>query len=150
MEELELHVKRFYDLTLDELYGLLRVRSEVFIVEQNCVYQDVDGDDKIAIHAWLTRGEKIVAMLRVLPSGSHNLDGVSIGRVITTERGKGYGETIVRHGLRLAVEVFGASRVVIQSQEQAKGFYEKVGFRATSEPYMFEGLPHRDMVWEGE
>ena len=148
MEELQLHVKRFYELSLDELYALLRIRSEVFIVEQDCVYQDVDGDDKIAIHAWLTRGEKIVAMLRILPAGYHKMDSVSLGRVITTERGKGYGEVMVRHGLRLAVEMLGATCVKIQSQEQAKGFYAKVGFRPTSEPYMFEGLPPRGMIWE--
>ena len=60
--ELKLHKKAFNELTLDELYELLRVRSEVFVAEQNCVYQDMDGDDKQSIHLWLTKGEKVVAL----------------------------------------------------------------------------------------
>ena len=90
--ELKLHKKTFGGLTLDELYELLRVRSEVFVVEQNCVYQDMDGDDKEAIHVWITEGEKVVALARVCPAGVH-LPTISIGRVITTERGKGFKQT---------------------------------------------------------
>lgn len=146
---LTLHCKSFYELTLDELYALLRTRSYVFIVEQDCVYQDLDNDDQSALHAWLTRGDKIVAMLRICPAGKH-LEKVSLGRVITTERGLGFGEQMVKIGIRLAVERLGAKVIKIQSQEQAKGFYAKLGFRPTSEPYMHEGLPHRDMEWRAE
>ncbi len=70
------------------------MRSEVFVVEQNCVYQDLDGDDQKALHLWLTVGEKVVALARVCPTGTH-MEAVSIGRVITTERGKGYGKQIM-------------------------------------------------------
>ena len=83
-----LHRKRFRELTLDELYELLRVRSEVFVVEQECPYQDLDGDDRSSIHLWLTEGNKILALCRVCPAGTH-MEEVSIGRVVTTERGKG-------------------------------------------------------------
>ena len=86
-----LHKKTFGELTTDELYELLRVRSEVFVVEQNCVYQDMDGDDQCSIHLWLTQGERVVALARVCPAGTH-MQEVSIGRVITTDRGKGYGK----------------------------------------------------------
>ena len=82
-----LHKKTFQELTTDELYELLRVRSEVFVVEQNCVYQDMDGDDKNSIHLWLTVANRIVALARVCPAGTH-MKEISIGRVITTERGK--------------------------------------------------------------
>ena len=85
-----LHKKTFQELTTDELYELLRVRSEVFVVEQNCVYQDMDGDDQMSIHLWLTVADKLVALARVCPAGTH-MKEISIGRVITTERGKGYG-----------------------------------------------------------
>ena len=85
-----LHKKTFHELTVDELYELLRVRSEVFVVEQDCVYQDMDGDDQKAIHLWLTVADKVVALARVCPAGTH-MEEVSIGRVITTERNKGYG-----------------------------------------------------------
>lgn len=148
-EDLTLHCKPFYELTLDELYALLRTRGSVFIVEQDCVYQDLDNDDQTALHAWLTRGGRIVAMLRICPAGKH-LEEVSLGRVIATERGRGFGERMVKIGISLAVERLGAKVIKIQSQEQAKGFYAKLGFRPTSEPYMHEGLPHRDMEWRAE
>ena len=84
-----LHKKTFQELTTDELYELLRVRSEVFVVEQNCVYQDLDGDDQRSIHLWLSLEGKTVALARVCPAGTH-MHEISIGRVITTERGRGH------------------------------------------------------------
>mgnify|MGYP002624165038 CR=1 FL=1 len=123
-----LHKKTFQDLTTNELYELLRVRSEVFVVEQNCVYQDLDGDDQMSIHLWLTVAGKVVALARVCPAGTH-MKEISIGRVITTERGKGYGKQIMLHAIDVAVEHFGAKLIDIEAQEYAKGFYEGVGFR---------------------
>ncbi len=141
------HVKTFQELSTDELYALLRTRSQVFIVEQNSVYQDLDNDDQSAIHLWKTEGGKIVAMARVTPAGKH-LEENSIGRIITTERGKGLGLELVRKALEVAKERMGAKRIKIQAQQQARGFYEKLGFVAISEPYMHEGLPHLDMEVE--
>ena len=146
--ELKLHKKAFIELTLDELYELLRVRSEVFVVEQNCVYQDMDGDDKQSIHLWLTKGEKVVALARVCPAGVH-LSENSIGRVITTERGKGYGEQIMRAAIDAAVEHFGATLIEIEAQEYAQAFYEKVGFRKVSDTFMLDNIPHIRMHWRG-
>ena len=83
-----LHKKTFQELTTDELYELLRVRSEVFVVEQNCVYQDMDGDDQKSIHLWLTVADKIVALARVCSAGTH-MKEISIGRVITTDLKRG-------------------------------------------------------------
>ena len=142
-----LHKKAFSELTVDELYGLLRVRSEVFVVEQDCVYQDMDGDDQASIHLWLTEGDKLVALCRVCPAGTH-MDEISIGRVITTERGKGYGMRIMREGIAAAREYFGAKVIDIEAQEYAKGFYEQVGFRQSSAPFMLDGIPHIKMTWK--
>ena len=147
--ELKLHKKTFGELTLDELYELLRVRSKVFVVEQNCVYQDMDGDDKQSIHLWLTKGDKIVALARVCPAGVH-LNEISIGRVITTERGKGYGEQIMRAAIAAAVEHFGATLIEIEAQEYAQVFYEKVGFRRVSNLFMLDNIPHIRMQWKRE
>ena len=147
MLETTLHIKTFNELTVDELYALLRVRSEVFVVEQDCVYQDMDGDDKEAIHVWLTVGDKIVALARVCPAGVH-LPTISIGRVITTERGKGYGKQIMLAAIDVAVERFGASSIDIEAQEYAKGFYEGVGFKQTSDTFMLDNIPHIKMRWE--
>ena len=142
-----LHVKRFHELTVDELYELLRVRAEVFVVEQNCVYQDLDGDDQASVHLWLTEGGKVVALCRVCPAGTH-MEDVSIGRVITTERGKGFGKRIMLEGIRIARSHFGAERIDIEAQEYAKGFYEQVGFRQSSEPFILDGIPHIRMTWK--
>ena len=141
-----LYKKTFQELTTDELYELLRVRSEVFVIEQNCVYQDLDYDDQKSIHLWLTEGEKVVALARVCPAGTH-MQEISIGRVITTERGKGYGKQIMLHAIDAAVECFGATLIDIEAQEYAKGFYEGVGFRQSSDTFMLDGIPHINMTW---
>ena len=141
-----LHKKFFPELTLDELYELLRIRADVFVVEQDCVYQDLDGDDQASIHLWLTEGDKVVALCRVCPAGTH-MDDVSIGRVITTVRGRGYGRQMMLEGIKAAVEHFGADRISIEAQEYARGFYEQVGFRQSSEPFILDGIPHIRMTW---
>ena len=144
--ELTLHKKCFDELTTKELYELLRIRTDVFVVEQDCVYQDMDYDDLSAIHLWLTDIEdRVVALCRVCPAGTH-MEEVSIGRVITTERGKGYGKQIMLAGIEAAKENFGAKRIDIEAQEYAKGFYEQVGFRQSSEPFILDGIPHIKMT----
>ncbi len=145
-QELVLHKKPFHQLTTDELYELLRVRSEVFVVEQNCVYQDLDGDDRKAIHLWLTQAGKTIALARVCPAGTHMTE-ISIGRVITTERGKGYGKEIMLHAIDAASEHFGATLIDIEAQEYAKGFYESVGLKQSSGTFMLDGIPHIKMTW---
>lgn len=148
-----LHKKTFKELTTDELYELLRVRSEVFVVEQNCVYQDLDYDDQKSIHLWLTlrqdsgQEDKVVALARICPAGTH-MKEISIGRVITTARGKGYGKQIMLHAIDAAVEHFGAAVIDIEAQEYAKGFYEGVGFKQSSDTFMLDGIPHIKMTWK--
>ena len=137
--------KSFQELTVDELYELLRIRSEVFVVEQNCVYQDMDGDDQKSIHLWLTVADKVVALARVCPAGTH-MKEISIGRVITTERGKGYGKQIMLHAIEAAEEHFDAKQIDIEAQEYAKGFYESVGFKQSSETFILDGIPHIRMT----
>jgi len=141
------HKKWFRELSTDELYELLRVRSEVFVVEQNCPYQDLDGDDQVSVHLWLTMADKVVAVARVCPAGTH-MKEISIGRVITTDRGKGYGRQMMLHAIDAAIEHFGATRIDIEAQEYAKGFYECVGFRQSSDTFMLDGIPHIKMIWE--
>ena len=144
--EAKLHKKTFQELSIDELYELLRVRADVFVVEQNCPYQDLDGDDQTAIHLWLTVGEKTVALARVCPKGTH-MEEISIGRVITTERGKGYGKQIMLAAIDAAKESLGATLIDIEAQEYARVFYEKVGFVQSSDVFMLDGIPHIKMTW---
>lgn len=141
----QLHIKTFDQLTVDELYTLLRIRSEVFIVEQNCVYQDVDDNDQTAIHLWMTHDGKTVAICRICPRGT-KIKETSIGRVITTERGKGYGLALMTAAIEVAKERLSPLYCIdIESQATKQHFYEKLGFRATSEPFMMEGLLHLNM-----
>jgi ElaA protein len=94
---------------------------------------------------WLTVADKVVALARVCPAGTH-MEEVSIGRVITTERNKGYGKQIMLHAIDAAVEHFDAKRIDIEAQEYARGFYESVGFRQSSESFMLDGIPHIRMT----
>lgn len=141
-----MHRKTFQELNTNELYALLSVRSEVFVVEQNCVYQDLDYDDQNSIHLWMEENNKIVALARVCPAGTHMTE-ISIGRVITTVRGKGYGKRIMLYAIETAVECFNAKVIDIEAQEYAKGFYESVGFRQSSNTFMLDGIPHVKMTW---
>ena len=90
-----------------------------------------------------------MALCRVCPAGTH-LKEVSIGRVVTTVRGKGYGKRIMLEGIRAAREHFGAVRIDIEAQEYARGFYERVGFRQSSDPFLLDGIPHIRMTWHPE
>lgn len=144
---IEIHTKRFSELTVNELYEILRVRSEVFVVEQNCIYQDMDNDDQESIHIWLTVGDKIVALCRVCPAGTH-MKEISIGRVVTTERNKGYGKQIMLAGIDTARKHFNAHQIDIEAQEYAKGFYEKAGFQQSSDIFMLDGIRHIKMTWK--
>ena len=144
---MELNVKKYEDLTADELYNLLRARSEVFVVEQNCVYQDLDNKDKKAYHVWLEDEEGIAAYLRVLPAGV-SYDEPSIGRVISLRRRMGLGSKVVAEGLKIAREKFGATAVRISAQEYARPFYEQSGFVKVSESYLEDGIPHVQMLAE--
>lgn len=106
----------------------------------------MDGDDQKSIHLWLTVADKIVALARVCPAGTH-MKEISIGRVITTERGKGYGKQIMLHAIEAAENHFGATLIDIEAQEYAKGFYENVGFEQSSDTFMLDGIPHIKMTW---
>ncbi|MCR4994296.1 MAG: GNAT family N-acetyltransferase [Bacteroidales bacterium] len=140
-------LKPFSELTTAELYELLRIRAEVFVVEQNCVYQDLDNDDQKSLHLWLTKDDKIVALCRVCPAATHMAE-ISIGRVITTERGKGYGKQIMLAGIKAAQSCFGAKCIDIEAQEYARGFYEQVGFKQSSATFILDGIPHIKMTWK--
>ena len=95
---------------------------------------------------WMTEADKIVALARICPAGTH-MKEISIGRVITTERGKGYGQQIMLYAIDAAVEHFGATLIDIEAQEYAKGFYESVGFKQSSDTFMLDGIPHIKMTW---
>ncbi len=142
---MKLTVKRFDELTLDELYEILRLRSAVFVVEQACAYQDIDGKDPIAIHVWLSDENGIAAYLRVMDRGVYD-EEVSIGRVISLRRRQGYASRLLRDGIRIAREEFSAKRISVEAQVYARTLYEKLGFCQASEEFLEDGIPHIRML----
>ena len=115
-------IKRFDELSGEEVYNILKVRSAVFVVEQNCVYQDLDDVDKEAYHVYMEDSGQIVAYLRVVDKGKR-LDEVSVGRVISLKRRCGLGSKLMKVGLQVAQEKFHAKKVKVGAQVYAKPFY---------------------------
>lgn len=144
---MELVIKHFSELTIDELYDIIQARTDTFVVEQNCPYRELDGKDKDAFHIFLRDEYGIVAYLRTLDRGVA-FDEVSIGRVITVCRGQGYGAEIMREGIEFVKKQYNAEKIKIMAQCQAKGFYEKFGFKQCSEPFLDDGIMHIDMILE--
>ena len=145
--KMKIIAKRFKELTLDELYAILKNRVDVFVVEQQCPYPEIDGKDKQAWHVMLMEGNEIAAYLRVLEAGV-SFDHVSIGRVLSTKRRSGYGRILLKEGIRIAFEELKAKEIWIEAQSYAKDFYANEGFRQTSEEFLEDGIPHIRMVLE--
>ena len=144
---METVVKKFNQLTVEELYEIIKLRVEVFVVEQNCIYQDLDDIDQEAYHVYIREEGKMVAYLRVIDKGKR-LDEVSIGRVISLKRRQGLGTKLMHEGIQVAKEKFGAKRIKIGAQRYAKPFYEGCGFRQISGEYLEDGIPHIYMLYE--
>jgi len=142
---MQLYRKRFQELTTEELYGILKLRVDVFVVEQNCPYRELDDRDQDAVHVWLQDEDGILAYLRVMDRGIEN-ESVSIGRVVAAKRRCGLGSRILAEGIRAAKEVFLADSIYLEAQVYAKDLYEKQGFRQISEEFLLDGIPHVRML----
>lgn len=140
-------VKRFQELTTSELYELLQLRSEVFVVEQDCVYQDIDGKDQKALHVIGVKEGKIVAYTRLFNSGEY-FDTPSIGRVVVkeTERKYGYGHDLIKASIKAIVDNYNETTITISAQTYLQKFYESHGFKQIGEGYLEDGIPHIRMV----
>lgn len=144
---MEIFVKRFGELTTDELFDIYKLRISVFVVEQNCPYQDIDDTDKVSLHVFIKDNKETEAYLRVIPAGTV-YNEVSIGRVIAVKRRCGLGTLVLKEGIKAAVEYFNAESIVIGAQTYARGLYEKQGFRQISDEYLEDGIPHIKMKLE--
>jgi ElaA protein len=143
--DMKIIAKRYEELTLDELYAILKIRVDVFVVEQQCPYPEIDGKDEQAWHVMLMEENAIVAYLRVLEAGV-SFQHVSIGRVLSIKRRLGHGRIILKEGIRIAFEELKADAIWIEAQSYAKDFYANEGFRQTSEEFLEDGIPHIRMV----
>ena len=139
-------IKRFDELTLDELYDILQLRNEVFIVEQNCVYKDLDGKDRSAWHLLAVEDGKLVAYTRILPPGVSYNDP-AIGRVVTSpsKRRSGLGRELMKRSIEACEKLFGTTSITLSAQVYLKSFYESFGFIVMGEEYLEDGIPHIEM-----
>lgn len=135
-------IKSFNELTNKEVYEILSARCRVFVVEQNCPYQDADGKDYESYHLYIGDANgRVQAYLRICPPGVAR-QAATIGRVITVARGCGLGARLMRFALEYAKNVLKYDKIVIGAQVQARGFYEKCGFISSEEYYDEDGIPH--------
>lgn len=143
---LEFKIKRFNELSIIELYELLRLRSEVFVVEQNCVYQDIDGKDEKALHVLGYYEEVLVAYSRLFAPGLY-FENASIGRVIVKEvfRNKKFGHDLMKISIETIKQIFDTHFITISAQQYLKNFYESHGFVQTSQMYLEDDIPHIEM-----
>ena len=139
--------KPFDELTVAELYCILKLRSEVFVVEQMCVYLDADNKDSSAFHlsGWLHN--QLVAYCRIIPPGLAYAEA-SIGRVLTNaaHRRDGYGKILMKKAIKKTYELFDVPAIKISAQQYLLEFYQNLGFLATGDPYLEDNIPHIAML----
>ncbi len=140
-------IKTFYKLEREELYQILRLRSEVFVVEQDCIYQDLDNKDQKAIHIFLKENENIIAYTRVFKKGDY-YSNPSIGRVVVSknERGKELGKKIMKSSIDYIKKNELGEKIELSAQKYLDKFYKDLDFYTIGKEYMEDGIPHQRML----
>lgn len=138
----------FQELSLYELYDILKLRQEVFIVEQDCPYLDADGKDRKAFHIMFCKDSELIAYTRLLAPGASYEKYASIGRVINAEkeRGKGIGKELMVYSIEKCKELFPDKSIKISAQVYLEKFYKSLGFEETGDRYLEDGIPHMAMI----
>lgn len=141
------HIASFNELGNDELYEALKLRQEVFAVEQDCVYQDVDGLDQQAIHIACWDLDTLLAYQRCLPPGLQEAES-TLGRIVVAPaaRGRDLGRELVRRGIRHNLQRWPGADIRIHAQAHLEKFYRELGFVTDSEAYLLDGIPHLEML----
>ena len=144
---LRIEIKTFNELTTDELYALLQLRSEVFVVEQNCVYQDIDFKDQKALHILGYKNQKLIAYTRIFKPGDY-FEKASIGRVVVakSERQHSYGQDIMKASINAIEQSFETREIHISAQKYLLKFYNSLGFEQVGDEYLEDGIPHVGMI----
>lgn len=140
--------KKFNELNCDELYEILALREEIFIVEQNCPYHDIDYKDKESIHVYKLEDNKIVSYVRLLPKGLSYDNSPSIGRVATKKeyRARGYSKILLNEAIKYISDNFIENTIEISAQEYLVDFYKSFGFKVEGESYLEDNIPHVHMI----
>ena len=139
--------KTFQQLTTQELYQIYKARVDVFVVEQNCPYHEIDDYDPLSIHVMGFENNTLVSYLRVLPPHT-TFETASIGRVLSIVRHKHYAQTLLKVGMKLAKDFFHADTITIEAQTYARSLYESQGFIQASQPFLEDGIEHIQMQYK--
>ena len=144
---LNIAIKTFEELTNQELYSLLRLRSQIFVVEQNCAYQDLDGKDQKALHVLGLKNNEIIAYTRIFKPGDY-FEYASIGRVVVieSERQHKLGYEIMRASIEAIKDHFNETKIKLSAQCYLKKFYNNLGFHEVGEEYLEDDIPHIAMI----
>ena len=142
-------IKKFSELSTDEIYNILKLRSEVFVVEQNCVYQDIDEKDQKATHLFIEKNNEIIAYTRIFKKGDYYKENPSIGRVVVSkkERGKELGKRIMRESILYIKNNYNNKSIELSAQKYLDKFYRELDFYAEGEDYLEDGIPHQRMFY---
>lgn len=142
-------LKEFNELTTAELYEILKLRVEVFVVEQNCPYQDLDDKDQSAYHMFLEDNGEVVAVLRILPENVSYRE-MAIGRLIVKKsyRGKGISRKMMKRAMEFITKDLGKEKIRISGQAYLSDFYQNLGFEKVSEMYLEDGIEHFEFLYE--
>jgi len=150
MNSIHWHTKAFEELSVEELYDILQLRTDIFVVEQNCPYPELDGKDKNCLHVFATQHGKVVAYARIVPPGLSYKE-ISIGRVAVHQdyRKEGLGRILLDLAIEKIEEEFDPQDIQIGAQCYLKKFYASFGFEPVSAEYLEDGIPHVDMIRKG-
>ncbi|BFP41138.1 GNAT family N-acetyltransferase [Flavobacteriaceae bacterium GF1] len=145
---MEIQIKTFDNLSVMELYDLLKLRSEVFVVEQECIYLDIDGKDGKALHVLGILEGKIVAYSRIFKAGDYFMNP-SIGRVVVAKshRKKGYAKVMMEAAMEYIFNSLKEGKIELSAQTYLSRFYTELGFKIVGEAYLEDGIPHRKMIY---
>ena len=143
---MDIEVKHFDELTNRDLYEIMKLRSEVFVVEQDCVCLDLDGIDTRSWHVFIMDEDQCTACLRCFMD-EEDKTLAHIGRVVTRARGQGQGGLILQKGIDFCLDHYGADRIYLEAQCYCLGYYEKYGFRVISDEITVDGIPHKKMLY---
>ena len=146
-------IKNFSELSTEEIYNILKLRSEVFVVEQNCIYQDIDEKDQKAVHLFLEKNNEIIAYTRIFKKGDYYEENPSIGRVVVSkkERGKKLGKEIMIKSINFIKKELKERKIELSAQKYLDKFYKDLDFYSEGEDYLEDGIPHQrmfyDLIW---
>ena len=143
-------IKNFSELSTEEIYNILKLRSEVFVVEQNCVYQDIDEKDQKAVHLFLEKNNEIIAYTRIFKKGDYYEENPSIGRVVVSkkERGKKLGKEIMIKSINFIKKELKERKIELSAQKYLDKFYKDLDFYSEGEDYLEDGIPHQRMFYD--